>query len=139
MTADSSTAKKKKIIVVDDDEMHLQIAKELIQDDRIEVMTHHNGFGAFDRVSTIRPDLVLIDVNMPGLSGDKLAVLIRESDDTRHIPVVFYSSNDEQSLREIVTTCDAQGYICKGDFENLRKKVSQYLASDRLGTARAGQ
>jgi CheY-like chemotaxis protein len=127
MTADSATAKKKKIVVVDDDEMHLQIAKEFLQDEQIEVMTHQNGTGAFDRVSTIRPDLVLIDVNMPGLSGDKLAVLIRACNDTSHIPVVFYSSNDEQSLREIVSTCDAHGYICKGDFNNLRKKVSQYL------------
>jgi CheY-like chemotaxis protein len=118
---------KQKILVVDDDEMHLLIAKELLQDE-FDVITHHNGFGVTDRVRALQPDLVLIDINMPGLSGDRLASLLRAGDDTSHVPIVFYSSNDEDSLREIVSTCDVRGYICKGDIVNLRKKVSQYLA-----------
>ena len=117
----------KKILVVDDDEMHLQMARELLQDDRFEVITHHNGYGVPERVKALQPDLVLVDINMPGLSGDRLAQLLRDSDDTNHVPIVFYSSNDEDSLRKIVSTCDVQGYICKGDPGNLHKKVSQYL------------
>jgi CheY-like chemotaxis protein len=118
---------KKKILVVDDDELHLDMARELLQDDRVEVLTHHNGYGVPERVRALQPDLVLVDINMPGLSGDRLARLLRDSDETNHVPIVFYSSNDEDSLREIVSTCDVRGYICKGDPVELRKKVNKYL------------
>lgn len=119
---------KKKILVVDDNEMHLDIARQTLQDDQYEVITHHNGYGVPDRVRALQPDLVLIDINMPGLSGDRLAALLRDSDDTNHVPIVFYSSNDEDSLREIVSTCDVRGYICKGDPVELRRKVDHYLS-----------
>jgi two-component system OmpR family response regulator len=122
--------KKKKILLVDDDEMHLYTTKELLQDEHCEVITHKSnyGIGVTNLVRELQPDLILLDVNMPGLSGDKLAKLLRDSDDTNHVPIVFYSSNDEDSLREIVSTCDVRGYICKGDPVELRRKVDHYLS-----------
>lgn len=118
---------KKKIFVVDDDEVHLDIVKELVEDETIEVVTHHNGFGAVNRILDIQPDLVLLDINMPGISGDKLAALLRSNRETNRVPIVFYSSNDECSLREIVSVCNVQGYICKGDIVNLRQHINHYL------------
>jgi CheY-like chemotaxis protein len=118
---------RKKILVVDDDEMHLNIARELLDDEQLEVITLHCGFGAMTLAKELQPDLVLLDINMPELSGDKLATQLRDHDNTRHIQVVFYSSNDEDSLREIVTACRADGYICKGDILDLKTKVRRYL------------
>jgi CheY-like chemotaxis protein len=118
---------RKKIMVVDDDEMHLNIAKEMLEDERFEVITQHCGFGAMQLAEEIQPDLVLLDINMPDLSGDALATQLRAHDRTRHIHVVFYSSNDEESLREIVAACGVDGYICKGDVRYLKTKVSCFL------------
>jgi two-component system OmpR family response regulator len=129
--AQASTEDKKTILVVDDDELHLELARVLLEDDRVEVLTHHNGYGVPERVKALQPDLVLVDINMPGLSGDRLARLLRDSDDTNHVPIVFYSSNDEDSLREIVSTCDVRGYICKGNPAELRSKVNRYLDADK--------
>jgi len=111
------------------DEVHLDIVKELIEDERIEVATHHNGFGAVNRILDMQPDLVLLDINMPGISGDKLAAMLRANHKADHVPNIFYSSNDEYSLREIVSTCNAPGYICKGNIVNLRQHIAQYLES----------
>ncbi len=118
---------KKRIFVVDDDEMHLDIVKELVENEGIEVITHHNGFGAVNRILELKPDLVLLDINMPGVSGDKLAAMLRANHEANHVPIVFYSSNDECSLREIVSACKVQGYICKGDIANLRQNINLYL------------
>ena len=119
---------KKKILVVDDDQMLLNVTKELLQNELYDIITHHEGKGVMNLVSQIQPDLVLLDINMPVLSGDTLAMLLRANTDTRHIRIVFYSSNDEDSLRECVSACGVQGYICKGDILNLRNKVDQYLS-----------
>ena len=118
---------KKKVLVVDDDEMHLYTTKELLQDERIEVLTHKNGFGVTNLVRELQPDLVLLDVNMPALSGDNLAALLRTNESTGRVPIIFHSSNDEHSLKELVKAHGVHGYICKGDVLDLRSKVNQYL------------
>ncbi len=118
---------KKKVLVIDDDEMHLYTTKELLRNDRIEVSTHKNWLGATNRVRDFHPDLVLLDVNMPGLSGDKLSAIIKPYCDACHTPIFFYSSNDEDSLRELVRTYGVRGYICKGNIAELRSKVNQQL------------
>ncbi len=119
--------RKKKVLVVDDDEIHLYTTKELLQDDIIEVLTHKSWVGATNRLKEVQPDLVLLDVNMPALSGDKLVSIIKPYCDSLTTPIVFYSSNDEDSLRELAKTHRVQGYICKGNTAELRSKVSSYL------------
>jgi CheY-like chemotaxis protein len=118
---------KKKVLIVDDDELHLYTTKELLQNDFIEVTTHKNWLGVTNRVREIQPDLVLLDINMPALSGDKLAAIIKPYCETMKTPIVFHSSNDEDSLRELVKTHGVRGYICKGNIGDLRSKVNQYL------------
>lgn len=118
---------KKKILVVDDDDVHLYTTRELLEDERCEVVTHKTGFGVTNLVRMIRPDLVLLDVNMPGLSGDNLAALLRKNAETRETKIIFYSSNDEASLRESAVGHGATDYICKGDINGLRKKVGAHL------------
>lgn len=118
---------KKKVLVVDDDEMHLYTTKELLQNDRIEVSTHKNWLGVTNRVRDFEPDLVLLDINMPGLSGDKLSAIIKPYCDATRTPIVFHSSNDEDSLRELVENHGVSGYICKGNIIDLRSKVNQFL------------
>ncbi len=122
---------KKKVLVVDDDEMHLYTTKELLQNERIEVITHKNGFGVTSRVREVRPDLVLLDVNMPALSGDSLTSLIKPYCEEMKTPIVFHSSNDEDSLRELAKSHGVRGYICKGDIVALRTKVNAYLCDPR--------
>lgn len=125
---------KKRILLVDDDEVLLDVTKALLENERYEIITQHEGLGVINLVSQLQPDLVPLDINMPVLSGDHLAMLLRVNVDTSHIRIVFYSSNDEDSLRESVSTCGVHGYICKGDILNLNKKVDQYLSlplSDR--------
>ena len=120
---------KKKILVVDDDTVLLNMTKDLLEfeNEQFEVITHLFGVGAADLARALQPDLVLLDINMPVLSGDKLAAQMRMNADTGHIPIVFYSSNDEDSLRESVAASGVRGYICKGNISDLRNKVNQYL------------
>jgi DNA-binding NarL/FixJ family response regulator len=116
---------KKKILVVDDDDLHLYTTSELLQDEQWEIFTYksNHGIGVTNHVKNLQPDLILLDINMPGLSGEQLAKLLR----WRNTPFLFYSSNDEDSLRESVLRYGAAGYICKGDIAELKNKVKQYL------------
>ena len=117
----------KKILVIDDDERHLVAVKGILEDAGYEVITHNHWIGSTSTVMKLKPDLVLLDINMPALSGDRLAMLFRTNGSTRYVPVVFYSSNDEDTLRKLALKCGVAGYICKGDVFELRRKVGFYL------------
>ncbi len=118
---------KKMILVVDDDMKHLLTAKDLLEEMGYEVRMHHFGFGVTNVVREVQPDLILLDMNMPGLSGGRLSKVLLSNGKTRDIPIVFYSSNDEDSLRRAVAEHGVKGYIAKGDIFDLRKKVARYL------------
>jgi PleD family two-component response regulator len=118
---------KKRMLIIDDDEMRLNIVKQLLYDERIEVITHHSSFGATYLVSELQPDLVLLNINMPIFSREHIAQPLRLEPDTRKIPIVFFSSNDEDRLRELAKTHGVRGYIRKGNIPELRNKVNKYL------------
>ncbi len=118
---------KKTILVIDDDENLLMATRDLLENWGYRVYTHKRGFGSTAAIDLVKPDLVLLDINMPGLPGDRLAGLIKTFEATKRVPIVFYSSNDEDALREAVSVHKVRGYIPKGDIYELRQKVRQYL------------
>ncbi len=76
---------------------------------------HEGAFNATNTIARVQPDLVLMDVNMPFLSGGQLFELFGRHRAVRHVPVVFFSSTDEQSLRTLVRESGALGYIMKSE------------------------
>ncbi len=116
----------KRILLVDDDLAHL-VSTRGIEAEGYVVFTHSQGFGTTNLVKMIQPDLVLLDVNMPGLSGENLASVLKANSATRQTAVVFYSSNDEDTLRASVKRLGVDGYISKGNTVQLRSKVAQLL------------
>jgi DNA-binding NarL/FixJ family response regulator len=127
--------RKQTVMVVDDDEIHLYTAKELLRSSRVEVVTHHGAFGTTSQLKAVKPDLLLLDVNMPAISGPNIAEIIKPICEEMNTRIVFYSSNDEESLSELVAKHGVHGYICKGDINALRSKVTEYLAETENGSA----
>lgn len=119
---------KKRILVIDDDERLLETTKGILEAEGFDVMTHCGSLGSTNLVKSAVPDMVMLDMNMPALSGETLAKVFRLNDKTKDIPVVFYSSNDEDTLRSAVAVHGAKGYICKGNLYDLRAKVHKFLA-----------
>jgi len=118
---------QKSVLLIDDDERHLLTAKGIIEALGYSVETHSSPFGSTEKIVTIKPDMVLLDVNMPALSGDRLCELLRSEPELKNIQIYLYSSNDEDILRKSVRQYQADGYICKGDIVGLRLKLQQVL------------
>lgn len=117
----------KRILLVDDDVAHLVSTRGILEAEGYVVFTHAQGFGTTNLVKMIQPDLVLLDVNMPGLSGENLASVLKANGSTRETAIVFYSSNDEDTLRASVKKLGINGYISKGNTVQLRTRVAQFL------------
>jgi len=119
---------RKKVLVVNDDKLHLYKARDLLESDEIEVVTHTSAFGVTSLVRLMHPDLILLDINMMALSGNKLASLIRDYCDFSCIPVIFHSLNDESILLESVTATGVPGYTWKANPADLRIKIKRDIS-----------
>jgi len=118
---------REKVLIIDDDEKHLTLTRDILRTDGHDVHVHSRPFGATQAIKDVEPNLILLDINMPGLSGERLVRLWYGNPAMPKVPVVFYSSNDEDSLRRSVMDHGVLGYICKGDPMGLKRKVKYFL------------
>lgn len=101
-----------KIIVVDDSHLVLDIIKESLPD-YVELHTHQSPFGVGALVLRVKPDLVVLDLHMPGLGGVAIAKLLFELDPSLHI--VFLSSERPSVLDKAVKEAGVADYIIKDE------------------------
>lgn len=104
---------RNRVLVVDDDPIALEVARERLERAGYEVMTHDSGLGTSRLILDIRPEVVLLDIMMPGLSGSQLADLIAKSPTLREVGVILHSGKTGAELREIVHLTGANGAIEK--------------------------
>jgi DNA-binding response OmpR family regulator len=103
---------KIRVLVVDDDQDQLTLAERTLSAYGFDVRTHRSSLGVSNLVRTSTPDLVLLDVNIPALSGDKVLALAR-AQAPAGTKFILYSASDETKLRALARASGADGYISK--------------------------
>ncbi|MBL8937932.1 MAG: response regulator [Archangium sp.] len=112
---DGKQIQKHRVLVVDDSEPTVRLLKAELEAKGHEVLTANGGDAATKIIlkKKTRPDLVLLDVNMPGINGEELCRFIKGNTLFAGIQVVFCSAADEAELQRLVKTCGADGYVRK--------------------------
>jgi len=105
---------RQKILIVDDSELVLTQAREALGEAGYDVLTASNGIEANGFIfSNHQPDLIILDVMLPMLAGDKKARLLKEKECSRHIPILLISSKSEEELTRIAVESGVNGFIHK--------------------------
>jgi CheY-like chemotaxis protein len=121
------TARRRKVLVVDDSEIVREMVSIELEERGYTVVAMASPIGFTAALKREQPDLVLMDVSMPALQGDKLVDLANRSGGPG-CPIVLHSDRPEAELRELVKGCGAHGYIRKtGDGAQLAQAVNQIL------------
>lgn len=108
----ATTADSLKVLMVDDDEDQLSLVARLLRVEGFEVQTTSSPVGVPTLARKFDPDIVLLDVNIPGISGDRLLTLLKKDHDG-HARYIFFSSIDAERLRTLASTVHADGWIQK--------------------------
>ncbi len=122
---------KFKILSVDDEPTNQLVIDEILEDD-YEVKLVYTGEECLETVKTFSPNLILLDINMPGIDGYDTCLKLKENSETRNIPVIFLSAltSTEEKLKGYEVGAD--DYIPKPfDHEDLLNKIKNNL-SDNL-------
>ena len=89
---------KKKILMVDDESRVRYTIKSGLEllDDEIEVKTVDNGTACFEELEKEKPNLILLDINMPEMSGWSVYDKIRDRVEWQHIPIIFLTARTDK-------------------------------------------
>jgi DNA-binding response OmpR family regulator len=118
----------KKILLVDDSETILEMERMILQQDRYEVVTARDGQEGVTKALELKPDLILMDVIMPGLDGFAAVRRLREHPGTSRVPIVMVTSKAEAKSMETGYESGCSDYIIKPiDRMELVAKVKNLL------------
>jgi two-component system cell cycle response regulator DivK len=120
----------KRILVVEDHEDNRRILRDLLRAGGYEMIEAHDGEAALDKVSSERFDLILVDIQLPGIDGYEVTRRIRADPTLARLPIIAVTSyalmGDEDKAR--LAGCD--GYVSKPYRpRELLAKVREYLPS----------
>ncbi len=119
---------RKTILVVDDSPVVLELTGAALEGAGYKVVLRSRGEGTVAAVLQERPDLVLLDVNMPRLSGDTIAVILAKTDPDRKTIVLLHSSLSPELLKLKVLQTGAQGFLHKtGNPHDLVAQINQWF------------
>jgi CheY-like chemotaxis protein len=97
------------VLVIDDSDLSLELAATALEGADFDIRTL-NTVANFDAtVGDWRPDVILTDVKMPGISGVELCRFLKSRYETAHVPVVLFSAAPSAELAIMARECDADG------------------------------
>ncbi len=118
----------KTVLIVEDNELNMKLFNDLLQAHGYNTLQTRDGREVLSMTRKHRPDLILMDIQLPEISGLEIAKMLKADDDLNAIPVVavtaFAMKGDEQKIRN--GGCD--GYIAKPiSVNNFLQTVSKFL------------
>jgi len=129
-----------KVLVVDDDRLTVTIIQDTLREAGLEVETAHSGEEALQKVSMFDPDVIVLDVVMPGIDGFEVASRLRKDSRTALTPIIMLTSKGGIADKMAAFQAGADDYLTKPfDPVELELRVKAHLARTRaaLGVQRS--
>ena len=122
-------AKAKKVLIVEDNELNMKLFQDLLEVHGIKTVQTKNGNEAMELARAEMPDLILMDIQLPEISGLDVTKLLKQDDELKHIPVIavtaFAMKGDEEKIRE----GGCEDYISKPiSVTNFLEIIQKYLS-----------
>lgn len=118
----------KKILVVDDELPIIRLLTLRLKANNFDVISAHDGYECVEKAKSELPDLILLDIKMPGGGGISAFKNLKEIENTKSIPVIFITAYPSAEVKKMVMDMGAQGFIAKPfDTEFLTNSVNDVL------------
>src|SRR3954468_5880241 len=132
----SARSKRPTVVVVDDCEVTLASTADILERNGYRVITRDRPAGCVAMMLQEKPDLVLLDVCMPTVSGDTLVKLFSRAAPNSGTIILLYSALDEPLLRSKAKGAGAHGYIAKtSDNAALLRAIKRWLRPSMIDIA----
>ncbi len=108
---------RRRVLIVDDSEIVARLLKEELEAKGFEIQYAPDAEKATSIIlkRQTRPDLILLDINMPKVDGGQFCRFVKKNEMFRSIKVLFCSGEDKEKVQKLVTECGADGFISKDE------------------------
>lgn len=128
--ADKNEEVQKKILIVDDDKMNIVVLAHYLKP-HYDIIIALDGLSGLNEAKERSPDMILLDIIMPTMNGFDVYTKLKESEETKDIPVIFISELDTNELINRSLSIGALDYVTKPfDKSLVRAKIDSYFNKD---------
>ena len=119
--------KGKKVLVCDDDAGILEVIQIILEENNFVVKTLSNGKSIRKIIDEFKPDVLLLDIWMPGIDGEEITKIIKRDKTTKDLPVILITALNQPE--NLVKGTGADDYLAKPfDMDDLVAKVTKYVS-----------
>jgi len=104
---------KKKILIVDDDKDIVEVLSQILSSSGYQTEKAFDGFDAGGKVTHFKPDLMILDLYMPGIDGFEVCERIKKNSDTSHIKIIALTGFDTPENRDRIMKAGADSFLSK--------------------------
>jgi CheY-like chemotaxis protein len=119
------------VFIIEDDEIVAEIYKSKLEAEGYEVRVAFSGEDGFESIRTLKPDLLLLDMMLPGLSGADLLMLLRARQEFRSLPIVAFTGSDSPEIIAEAEQLGATKVLSKGAYSpgEIVARITEILAA----------
>ncbi|OGW77389.1 MAG: hypothetical protein A3J52_03500 [Omnitrophica bacterium RIFCSPHIGHO2_02_FULL_49_9] len=121
---------KKKLLIVEDDDAIARLLSMFLREQKFEVSVAQDGEAALQEAKSTTPDLIILDLILPSLSGEEICKAIREDDDEEvaRIPIVVLTAKSADVDRIVCKVTGANSYVTKPfDRQGLLEEIRKWI------------
>ena len=116
-----------KILIVDDTLLNVRILTDILEAENYKVFSVDNGFPVLDMARSIRPDVILLDIMMPGMDGFEVCSILKSNHDVKDIPVIMVTARTQGN--------DLKKALEMGAFDYIKKPIDEVEVIARIQSA----
>lgn len=105
--------KKGKVLIVDDNEAMLEQEKALLEKTGLEIVLARSGPEAIKQTYTKKPDLIFLDLMLPGMNGDEVCRFIKNDKELAEVAVIIVTARTDQESMQRCYRCGCDAYVTK--------------------------
>ncbi len=125
-------SEKPKVLYFEDDVGSQRLVQRVLENHNYEVLIAENGVQGLHIARQVTPNLILMDINLPGMNGREITTRLRGLSNLNHVPIIALTANNNPGLRERALAAGCDGFLTKPiDVVTFPNRVNRYLEGYR--------
>ncbi|MGB1287688.1 MAG: response regulator [Aggregatilineales bacterium] len=121
-----------RILYIEDNPLNMRLVSKILRNMGYEMLEAMDGLTGLKMVETEKPDIVLVDVNLPDIDGLEVAARVKEHSELQHIPMIAITANAMYGDRERCLEAGCDDYVAKPVSRMELKNVIERFLSEKL-------
>lgn len=118
-----------KVLIIEDNIHYATVVHHSLTTHGFSVSVAEDGNKGLDKARELKPDVILLDLLMPGMDGISLLKVLKDDDDLKKIPVIILTSCDESQSKKIAQDAQADSFLNKtAEVDEIIAEINKHLA-----------